>query len=216
MAWMMASYKFSDDSIWSKKLLLLLSQIHMTDYHDTMNNWAVDIKHTDGVKASSVDPFHWGLLNQILALKLPASKDYKSYIDKLQKKLANYPDHITQKVSLPYEISSEFRSSVIGIAKGLNLTIDDTKSRNFLGMKMDMVINGKEVMFYDKCHYIYDSHEAKKLVGYTNLLSYHKVKKQILIKNEIPLIEIFKGKWMDLTSDEQKFYLKQILDNSNS
>lgn len=201
-----------DPLFWTDKLHESLIKIPMANYKYTINEWIWTAKTIQDEMniVTALDPFHYGLLLQVLALVPPRGIQYDSYIAELEANIQAYPADLIAKMDKFNNPNPGFLESIIETAKSIGLDINHDK-RNKLGMKLDLKINNKEIILYDKEDYIYMSHGYLNLKGTKDLLTHLKLKRQILRSIGTKPFEIPIGDWKDLSSEERKDYLSPLL-----
>ncbi|CAG9332391.1 unnamed protein product [Blepharisma stoltei] len=216
MAWMAAAIGNREQLFWTDKLHESLIKIPMANYRYTINEWIWTAKTMQDEEdfLVALDPFHYGLLQQVLALIPPKGVQYENYIKELEEKVNSYPPELIEKMEKPKKITPEFLESVIETSKSLGFDVNPNPT-HILGMKPDLNINGKDILLYDKDDYIYLSKGFYQLSGTKDLLTHLKLKKQIIKASGRKTFDIFVGDWNDLTTQEEKKQYLSALSNSS-
>lgn len=159
-----------------------------------------------------IDPLYFGYLIQALAYSPPTDLSYTDHIQKLNDKITQQPSEVVEKMAQPLLISPKFNESVKNAAYALNFTVDES-SRQYLGMKLELKINDKEIILYDQEQYVYMTDGYNSCTGNNDVLNYYKMRTGILLDGNVPLIEIYRGDWEQLSQTSQESLLKILIEN---
>jgi len=211
MAWMAAASGYTDPYFWTEGILEKLASIPMRDFKYSLNEWIWTAKSVQEEEDQilAVDPFHFGLLMQILAMFPPKGSNYSHYIESLQAILDAYSSELKSKV-FENTNNQKFVKEVKDFMHENSLSLEESKS--ILSIKPDLVYQNKWVLLHTKEHYVYLTKGYQSASGSKDLLTHHKVKKHILKNLGVEVIEICKGDWNELQEAEK---LRLFLDNKD-
>ncbi|CAG9325187.1 unnamed protein product [Blepharisma stoltei] len=206
MVWGLAAFEIKDREIWNEKLYQILLELPGVDIDLRLNKWSRARDYSDKEQTRCLDPFDYGLLMQALALNPPQGAKHKVFLNKLKNLVKGKSENFIKKMGFRADIRPGFLESVKEVAKNLHFDIDD-RERHFLGMKLDLKLGQKEILLYDKDHYLYKSNGYESRTGEKDMFKYWIMKKNILKAADIPFIEIYQGEWEKMLPEEQEEFL---------
>ena len=184
MTWMAAALGVSDKIFWNDKLLKKIRNIRVTPQEFSLNHWAWTAKtlreEEDVIEA--VDPFHFALRMQVLAI---VTGDFE------------------EDNSLVAKNSKAFLEDVVNVLKNAGGDVKESDGR--------IEVNGRKVFMYENQHYVYGTSGFLKQSSAEGLLTTVKLQKVIEEKMGKQIIEVFRGQWMAMSTKEKLKMFTEIL-----